>query len=88
MAILKIKKLIEDLERNQSQVLGTVTKSMSGIDAGTSAYALSSVYAASAGSAYYAQLAGTAVYAESGSSGTSGTSGTGGTSGTSGSSGE
>ena len=73
MAILKIKRLIEDLERNQSQVIGTVTKSMAGIDSGTAAVALvanTATYATSAG------YAGTARVAHFGSSGTGGLAGT------------
>ena len=66
MAIIKVKKLIEDMERNTSLVLGTVNKAMSG----TAAVATSAVKATSA--AY----AGTARVAHFGSSGTGALSGT------------
>jgi len=64
MAILKIKKIIEDLENNTSQVLSSVTKLAS--TASNSGYASSAAYATSAG------RAGTAMYASSAA--TSGTS--------------
>lgn len=63
MAILKIKKLIEDMERNQSTVLGTVTKAMAGAASGTAAVATLAVLATSAG------YAGTAYAAKFGTSG-------------------
>lgn len=67
MAILKIKKIIEDLENNTSQVLSSVTKLVS--TASNSGYASS---AGNAGTASYSTLAGTAAFATS--AGTSGTS--------------
>ena len=60
MAIIKVKKLIEDMERNTSLVLGTVNKAM----AGTAAKATSAAYA------------GTGRVAHFGSSGTGALSGT------------
>lgn len=65
MANIKFKKLIEDLENNTSQVLGTIKKN----DSGTSAYAASAGYSSSAGQAGTALKAtsagnaGTALYA-------------------------
>ena len=57
MAILKIKKIIEDLENNTSQVLSSVTKLAStASNSGTAAYATS---AGRAGTAMYASSAGT-----------------------------
>jgi hypothetical protein len=72
MAILKIKKIIEDLENNTSQVLSSVTKLAS--TASNSGYATSagntgtSMFATSAGEAGTAQFAITAATGTSGSS--------------------
>ena len=71
MAILKFKKLIEDLENNTTQVLASVTK-----PASTASYAGTSLKATSAGdsgTAYKATSAGnagTSLIAHYGSSGT------------------
>ena len=64
MAILKFKKLIEDLENNTTQVLSTVTKAGAGEQSGTAAVATLAVKATSAG------YAGTARIAHYGSAGT------------------
>lgn len=61
MANIKFKKLIEDLENNTSQVLGTIKKN----DSGTSAYAASAGYSSSAGQSGTALLAASATYATS-----------------------
>lgn len=56
MAILKFKKLLEDLENNTSQVIGSVTKTLSG----NATYATSSAYSGTAYKATSAGQAGTA----------------------------
>ena len=49
MAILKIKKIIEDLENNMSQVLGTVTKVATTVGyVGTAAFATTAAYSGTA----------------------------------------
>jgi hypothetical protein len=79
MANLKIKKLIEDLENNTTQVLSTVTKAVAGAVSGTAAYATTAgrsgtaqvaVLATSAGKAASAAYAGTSRIAHYGSAGT------------------
>ena len=77
MAIVRMKKLIEDLERNQSQVVGTVNKSIAGAVSGTAAVATLAVLATSAGKAGTADLATRAVSANFGSSDTAKLAGTG-----------
>jgi hypothetical protein len=76
MAIVKMKKLIEDMERNESTVLGTVKKAMAGALSGTAAVATTAVFATSAGKAASAAYAGTARVAHYGSSGTGALAGT------------
>lgn len=63
MAILKIKKLIEDLENGTTQVVTGVSYASSAANAGSSSYASTS---AEAGSAAYS---GTASVAKTGTSG-------------------
>ena len=81
MAILKFKKLIEDLENNTTQVLSTVTKAGAGAQAGTAAVATLAVLATSAGQAgtavkaTSAGRAGTAYYSTTAGGGTGGTAG-------------
>ena len=70
MAILKIKKIIEDLENNTSQVLSSVTKLVS--TASNSGYATSAGRSGTAMFATSAGRAGTAAFATSAA--TSGTS--------------
>lgn len=63
MAILKIKKLIEDIENNTSLVLGTVTKvATTAGNAGTSAYSDTAGRAGTSLVAHYAS-SGTAAFA-------------------------
>ena len=66
MAILKIKKIIEDLENNTNQVLGSVTKNTATATLATSA--------GKAGTAQYATASLVAYYASSGTGKLSGTS--------------
>jgi hypothetical protein len=60
MAILKIKRLIEDLENNTTQVLASVTK-----PASTASYAGTSYLATSAANAGTSSISGTATKATS-----------------------
>lgn len=72
MAILKIKKLIEDIENNTSLVLGTVTKVAStAANAGTAAVATTASYTGTARVAHFmssgtASLYGTSAFAGTG----------------------
>jgi hypothetical protein len=70
MAILKIKRLIEDLENNSTQVLANpVSKATSAGGAGTSSLASSASYAGTVVLASSANYAGTAYAAAYGTSG-------------------
>lgn len=73
MAILKIKKLIEDMERNESTVLGTVTKAIAGAVSGTAAVATLAVKATSAGNAGTSYRANRADFGSSGTAKLAGT---------------
>ena len=70
MAILKIKKLIQDLENNTTQVLANpVAKATSAGNTGTSSVAVLATLATSAGKAGSAAYAGTSRVAFLGTSG-------------------
>jgi len=74
MAILKIKRLIEDLENNTTQVISSVTKTVSLATLATSAgQAGTSSLATKATSAGYAGTARVAHYASSGTAALAGT---------------
>ena len=74
MAILKIKRLIEDLENNTTRVLGTVNKvaQTAGI-ASTATLAVLATSAGKAGTAQFSTAARNAYYASSGTAVLSGT---------------